>query len=75
MKAGLIQMTEKAKVVNMTIEFKINEDVLIHKSYPLDDPIWKLPEEKMVRKAIADVRKALEIEADALSKEPVTVRG
>lgn len=50
-------------------------NTLIHKRYPDDDPIWKLPIEKQDRQLIADVRKDLEIEADRLVKIQITERG
>lgn len=59
-----------------TVGYQVpNTDTFICKEYPEDDRIWNLPNEKRVRKLIADVRKDLQIEADRLVQIMETVRG
>jgi hypothetical protein len=57
-----------------TIELK-SGNMIITRTYPDDDLIWGLPQEKRERKAIADCRRDLAVMADELSHEQVVVRG
>lgn len=49
--------------------------LMIKRQYPVDDPIWALPDEKAERKAIADAQRDLAQEADARSHTQYVVRG
>lgn len=57
-----------------TISIKIGT-MTIARTYPHDDLIWGLPDEKRMRKVVADCQKDLLIEADRLSNTPYTIRG
>lgn len=56
------------------VGIEAGETSLVRK-YELDDPIWKLPQEKRERQALADAQRDLAVLADQLAQTKVTERG
>lgn len=55
--------------------FEIGAYISITRHYDPEDRFWNLPEDKQLRKAIADTQRDLTLAADVLAKVPHQVRG